>query len=130
MWAKENLEVGKLEGSDAGRVVRKVDTKGGKEVEDAVYKKELKGCEYVVQAIGYERNEIPKVEVEGKEVDLAYGHKTAGFGDGKGQVVRGLYGAGIAWPEQVVDPEGNVEYAVGLWKFMKYLKKVVRHWRA
>jgi hypothetical protein len=30
----------------------------------------------------------------------------------------------------VVDPEGNVEFAVGLYKFMNYLKRVVPNWRS
>jgi len=42
--------------------------------------------------------------------------------------VSGLYGAGIAFPEKVLDPEKNVEYAVGLFKFMKYLQRVVPAW--
>jgi hypothetical protein len=34
--------------------------------------------------------------------------------------IPGLFGAGIAFPERVVDPHGNEEYAVGFWKFMKF----------
>jgi hypothetical protein len=60
--------------------------------------------------------------------DLVYDHETAEFTDKQGKKIPGLYGAGIAYPEKVVDPEGNVEYAVGLAKFMKYLKRVVPNW--
>ena len=58
-----------------------------------------------------------------------YNHETAEFSDKEGNTIPGLYGAGIAYPEKVVDPEGNVEYAVGLAKFMKYLKRVVPNWQ-
>ena len=37
-----------------------------------------------------------------------------------GEKIAGLFGADIAFPERVVDPEGNVEYAVGLWTFVKF----------
>jgi hypothetical protein len=33
-------------------------------------------------------------------------------------------------PNRVVDPHGNEEYAVGFWKFMKFLKRVVPSWLA
>jgi len=36
---------------------------------------------------------------------------------------------GIAFPESVTDPEGNKEMAVGLWKFMRYLKRIVPDWK-
>jgi len=39
-------------------------------------------------------------------------------------------GVYIAWPNRVTDPEGNVEYAVGLAKFMSFLKEVVPNWKA
>jgi len=55
---------------------------------------------------------------------------TGGFKDAQGEEVRGLYGAGIAWPNKVTDPEGNVEFAVGLAKFMAFLKKVVPEWKS
>ena len=60
----------------------------------------------------------------------AFDPLTGGFRDEKGDEIRGLYGAGIAWPNRVTDPEGNVEYAVGLAKFMSFLKEVVPSWKA
>lgn len=42
--------------------------------------------------------------------------------------VPGMYGAGIAWPERVKDPHGNVEFAVGFKKFMKFVKRVSPAW--
>lgn len=40
----------------------------------------------------------------------------------------GLFGLGIAFPEQKADPYGSVESQVGLWKFMVYLNKVLPAW--
>lgn len=42
--------------------------------------------------------------------------------------IPGLYGCGIAFPQQVVDVSGDKEYAVGFWKFMKFVKSVVGKW--
>jgi alpha-1,3/alpha-1,6-mannosyltransferase len=127
-WAKENLEEDRLPSSDVSRFLEKVSTT--KEQEQETYLAHLPSCTHVVQAIGFLHNELPVLEREGKKLEVVYDHETGGFGDGEGKKVRGLYGAGIAWPERVVDPEGNVEMAVGLAKFMKYLKRVVPGWRS
>lgn len=64
----------------------------------------------------------------------AAGAASAGAGAGavaakeKREYVPGIFGAGIAFPERVVDPHGNVEYAVGFWKFMKYVSRVAPGW--
>lgn len=90
----------------------------------------LTKCTHVIQAVGFHPNEIPRLKRGGKELDVSYNNRTAEFMDEEGRKIPGLYGAGIAWPEKVVDPEGNVEYAVGLLKFMTYLKRVVPDWAA
>jgi alpha-1,3/alpha-1,6-mannosyltransferase len=99
------------------------------------YKRELESCNRIVQAVGYAPKAVfQTIDVEGRELkvgnDLNYDHETGGFTDKHGNKIKNLYGAGIAYPERVVDPEGNVEYAVGLAKFMKYLKRVVPSWTA
>ncbi|KAF4610383.1 hypothetical protein G7Y89_g15736 [Cudoniella acicularis] len=127
-WAKENLEDDKLPTSDVNRYLEKVVTT--REKEQDLYKAHLTTCTHVVQAIGYQQNKIPIIQRDGKELEIKYNNKTGAFDDGQGKKVPGLYGAGIAWPERVVDPEGNIEYAVGLWKFMSYLKRVVPKWDA
>lgn len=127
-WAAENLEEDKLPASDVSRFLQKVATTRERERQD--YETHLPGCTHVVQAIGYHANEVPVLEREGKRLAITYDHTTGGFSDDEGQRVKGLYGAGIAWPEKVVDPEGNTEYAVGLWKFMSYLQRVVPKWKA
>ncbi|KAK5036960.1 hypothetical protein LTR13_005340 [Exophiala sideris] len=53
------------------------------------------------------------------------GATTGLFRDGRGDIIPGLLGAGIAFPEAVTDPLGNNESAVGMWKFMKYLQRVM-----
>ncbi len=45
-----------------------------------------------------------------------------------GIVAPGLFGVGIAFPEETTDRFGNVEFSVGLWKFMTYLERVVPVW--
>ncbi|PQE33166.1 pyridine nucleotide-disulfide oxidoreductase-domain-containing protein [Rutstroemia sp. NJR-2017a WRK4] len=127
-WARENLEEAKLPSSPVSQFLDKVPT--SRETEEKDYKEHLVGCSHVIQAIGFAKNEVPLFERDGKPFEVAYDNETGGFKDAEGDVVRGLYGAGIAWPEKVVDPEGNTEYAVGLWKFMKYLKRVTPTWKA
>lgn len=113
--------------SDVSKYLEKIATLREKEQED--YKKHLPGCTHVIQAIGFKQNELPMIEKDGQKLDAKYDNTTGGFKDGNGERVKGLYAAGIAWPERVVDPEGNVEYAVGLFKFMTYLKRVVPAWK-
>lgn len=45
-----------------------------------------------------------------------------------GILAPGLFGFGIGYPELHIDPLGNQEYQVGLWKFLIYLNKVMPIW--
>jgi hypothetical protein len=125
-WAKENLEEDKLPSSLVSQYLERVST--SKEEEQEVYAKHLPSCTHIVQAIGFHQNEVPIIQKDGKKIVIEYDNRKGGFVGKDGEIVRGLYGAGIAWPERVVDPEGNVEFAVGLYKFMTYLKRVVPNW--
>lgn len=127
-WAKENLEADTLPTSDVSKYLEKVKTSPETETED--YEKHLPECQYVVQAIGFTKNPLPPIERNGKPLEITYNHETSEFVDAEEKTITGLYGAGIAFPEKVVDPEGTTEYAVGLWKFMKYLKRVAPTWTA
>ena len=127
VWAKENLEEDKLPSSPVSEYLEKISTPVGKEEDH--YKLHLPDCTHVVQAIGFKQNELPVLEKDGRKLEAKYDYRTGGFEDGKGGRVKALYAAGIAWPERVVDPEGNTEYAVGLWKFMTYLTRVVKDWK-
>ena len=126
VWAKENLEEDVLPSSKVSKYLEKISTTREKEQED--YKQHLAKCTHVVQAIGFKKNEVPVLTRGDERLHTEFDPLTGGFRDKEGEEVRGLYGAGIAWPNRVTDPEGNVEYAVGLAKFMKFLKRVVPSW--
>jgi hypothetical protein len=128
LWAKENLEEDVLPSSDVSKYLEKISTTREKEQDD--YKKHLPTCTNVVQAIGFKKNAVPLLKNGEKELNMEFDPLSGGFRDEKGVEVRGLYGAGIAWPNRVTDPEGNVEYAVGLGKFMIFLKDVVPKWKS
>ena len=124
-FAREELDGEKIENSQAGQVITRVDCSGGEVREQEAFVREMPECDYVVQAVGYKRDPLP--EREGEE--LVYDHESGGFVEkASGREVKGLFGAGIAFPERVVDREGNVEYAVGFWKFMRFLRGVVPAW--
>lgn len=131
-WARNNLEPDTMPNSDVSKYITKVAYEAGAEKE--TYEQHLQGMDFYVQAIGYSRDPIPTLKTsEGQAIKPVFDHENghfeyAGNGEGKLQKLPGLFGAGIAWPARVVDPEGNVEYAVGFFKFMKHIKKVVGTW--
>lgn len=100
------------------------------EPEAETYRRELADCTHVCQAVGYTVDPLPELRVGGRTVSPRFVNTTGGFEDKEtGEAIPGLYGAGIAFPERVVDPEGSVEYAVGLFKFMNFLRRVVPQWK-
>lgn len=142
IWARANLEGEGWDNGDVKNVVEKIFTKPGREEEDA-YEDHLVDPRVtrVCEAIGFERLPLPSMRLEKTGEDGMTWSRDVGklIGDGlTGRIqevgktapisLPGLRGAGIAWPERVTDPEGNVESAVGLWKFMKYLTRVVPSW--
>ncbi|KAJ5200168.1 FAD-dependent pyridine nucleotide-disulfide oxidoreductase [Penicillium cf. griseofulvum] len=130
-FARAELEDDKLATSPAGQVLAKIDCAGGQEIESAQYQKYLPSCDYLVQAVGYSRAPLPTLTKNGVPLLMSFDHDTGAFHEpGSASDIPGLSGAGIAFPERVVDPHGNEEYAVGFWKFMKFLKRVVPSWVA
>jgi hypothetical protein len=128
-FARAQLEDGVLGTSPAGQVLEKVDCAGGQEKEAEMYRAFLPECSHIVHAVGFTRDPLPKLVKNGRPLAMEFDHESGMFhesGDGKG--IPGLFGAGIAFPQRVVDPHGNVEYAVGFFKFMKFLKKVTPSW--
>lgn len=80
-----------------------------------------------VFAIGYERNNLPNFIVNDNVLSndlISHDPYTAQL-LASNQVIPKVYGFGIAFPEKVTDPMGNVEESVGLWKFMKYVKRII-----
>ncbi|KAK5109539.1 hypothetical protein LTR62_006890 [Meristemomyces frigidus] len=135
-WAKQHLEPENFKKSDVSNYIDAISYEKGQE--DEVFEKHLPGSDLIVQAIGYTRNATPTLTtIDGKSIKPEYDHETGGFEyskeanaaskDGLAKLP-GMYGAGIAWPERVKDPYGNVEYAVGFFKFMKYVKRVSPEW--
>ncbi|RKF55997.1 hypothetical protein OnM2_085032 [Erysiphe neolycopersici] len=125
IWAKENLEAGKLELSPVGKYLEKIET--SKKEDQEVHVKHLNSCTHVVQAIGFIPHDIPIMERNGKKMNPNFNHDLQIFEE-NGKKVVGLFGAGIAWPQRVTDPEGHVSLDVGLWKFMKSAKKAAPLW--
>ena len=126
-FAKDQLEDDRLPFSDAGRFIDKIDCSQGKEEEQ--YQRNFPECTHIVQAVGYTPEKLPKLSCDGVSLSPEFDHSTGCFVDRGGQhVIPGLYGAGIAFPELVTDPYGNVEYNVGFWKFMTFIRRVCPTW--
>lgn len=126
-WARENLEDNSLPSSPISKVLEKVKTT--KESERKDYERVLPGCTHSVQAIGFHKNPVPLLSRGEKALQVTHDNKRGGFTDANGHPVKGLYAAGIAWPEKITDPEGNTSMNVGMWKFMRYLRETVPTWK-
>lgn len=105
-WAKKYLD-GKIP-SNLQRVL----------ISDHCFEESLALCDQVVYAVGFERRKIPVLEQYEK---MQYQDRT-------GIIAPGLFGIGIAFPEAKFDKLGNLEYRVGLWKFMEYLNGIMPIW--
>lgn len=78
-------------------------------------------------AVGYERNLLPKIIYEAEEMDVQdIDYTTTGQLTNKKIALSGIFGFGIAFPERVKDLDGSDEAAVGMWKFMKHIKKSIQ----
>eukprot|EP01112_Ceratiomyxa_fruticulosa_P017670 TRINITY_DN5551_c0_g1_i1.p1 TRINITY_DN5551_c0_g1~~TRINITY_DN5551_c0_g1_i1.p1 ORF type:complete len:359 (-),score=68.08 TRINITY_DN5551_c0_g1_i1:64-1140(-) len=75
-------------------------------------------CNKVVYATGFERRKLPVLE---QYDSLDYDEYT-------GIIAPGLFGVGIGFPQAKVDRFGHLEFRVGLWKFLDYLKKINNIW--
>ncbi|EPS25987.1 hypothetical protein PDE_00923 [Penicillium oxalicum 114-2] len=128
-FARTELEDDKLATSPAGQVIEKVNCGGGKHLEDAQYRTHLPQCSHIVHAVGFTRDPLPHLVQDGNPLAMDFDHDSGRFHvKDDGPLIPGLFGAGIAFPERVVDPRGNEEFAVGFFKFMKFLKRVVPSW--
>lgn len=105
-WAKENISSSSLPPA-LSRFVSN----------DENIQAQMKRCTKVIYAIGFERESI---SIDGMD-EITYDASS-------GKISEGLFGAGIAFPELGADAVGNMEHQVGLWKFMRYLTRVVPTW--
>jgi hypothetical protein len=127
-FAREQLEDSRLPRSEAGRFVEKIDCSRNREAN--AYADHLPTCTHITHAVGFTRDPLPIMTRDKMILNPEFDHESGGFVDQDGRVIRGLYGAGIAFPERVVDQYGNVEYAVGFYKFTTFLKRVCPTWVA
>jgi len=98
------------------------------ENEQAVYKEVFPKCTKIMYAVGYDRVALPTIVHNGKERTATYDNKNGKLLDVDGETLPGLYGFGIAFPENKKYPNGASELAVGMWKFMDYASRVVPTW--
>lgn len=138
-WARENLEEATFYSSPVSQTITKLFTPAGPG-EQQVYQDELPQCTHIVQAIGYRRDPLPllsaieRADAEPRPLPINHDGISGRFfatqdqNAGGASFIPGLFGAGIAFPERVTDPAGNVEHAVGFWKFMRFLKRAVPQW--
>lgn len=106
VWARENID-----GVLPDRLERIVGS-------DPDFQKKLATCSKVVYTIGFEARETPVAKQIGELI----------YNQSNGIIAPGLFGLGIAFPQKSEDRYGNIEYNVGLWKFMKYLEEVLPLW--
>lgn len=105
-WAHEVLEK-----NPPKNILRLKNTKENRE-------EVLKQCTKIIYAVGFERNSLPTISQNPK---LTYDETS-------GVIAPRLFGIGIAFPEKIVDPFGNIEYKVGLTSFMRYAQRVIPQW--
>jgi hypothetical protein len=124
-WAKENMI------NHPADNITQIRFDQSSESEEETYKKYLPECTHLIYAIGYDPNPIPQLTINSRKVkqeDLQFDMHSSGFTLKSGERVQGLYGTGIAFPEETEDPEGHVEAAVGFAKFIKFAERVKGEW--
>lgn len=77
----------------------------------------LADCDRVIYAVGFHPRVIKVAEVAELQHNVH-----------NGIIAPGLFGFGIAFPEQTTDPFGNREESVGLQKFMMHIDSVLPVW--
>ncbi len=105
-WAKKNLD-GKLP-ENLKRVL----------TTDHAFEEELALCNKAIYAVGFERRKLPVLEQ----------YQNLNYDDRTGIIAPGLFGLGLAFPQAKFNPLGQLDYRVGLWKFMDYLNSILPIW--
>ncbi|SPQ19353.1 fda2512a-ebbe-4105-9c05-62a84ea4a32b [Thermothielavioides terrestris] len=148
-FARAQLEGDKLETSDAGAFITRVilptsagndesATQSPEELESEVLAQNLEGVDYVIQAIGFTRSRLPALvprlspyrDPLGKPKRMVFNALTGWFfpNFASRSNVIGLFGAGSAFPELEFTSEGWRSPAVSMWKFMRFLQRMVPKW--
>ena len=77
----------------------------------------LPACNKAIYAVGFQQRHIPVTGVSLAHYDVS-----------NGIIAPGLFGTGIGFPVVVSDPFGRKESNVGLWKFLKNLRRTLPLW--
>lgn len=88
------------------------------QVTHPAFQETLSLCNKVVYAVGFERRKLPTLEQ----------FQNCGYQVTTGIIAPKLFGVGIAFPQAKFDRFGNLEYRVGLWKFLDFLNTAVPLW--
>jgi hypothetical protein len=83
-------------------------------ISDPSFEREFAKCNKVIYAVGFDARKAPFPEGQ--------------YDPATGILAPGLFGIGIAYPKAKRDPMGNLEYEVGLWKFMDGLNQLMPLW--
>jgi hypothetical protein len=90
------------------------------------------GIDKAIFAIGYDLNPLPAIQT-GQTVirnakDLTYSNDGSLHfrSENNAHRLQGLFGVGIAFPERVIDLDGTPEMAVGMWKFMRHVARIIQ----
>lgn len=75
-------------------------------------------CQKVIYAVGFQPRHIPVATVSLAQYDAS-----------NGIIAPGLFGTGIAFPLTVMDPLGRQESNVGVWKFLKNMRRTLPLWQ-
>ena len=78
----------------------------------------LEQCNKIVYAIGFDTR-----------APLVKGVNVKKYDTSNGIIAPGLFGVGIGFPKKVIDPNGNQELNVGLYKFMNDIRTMLPIWQ-
>lgn len=134
-WARQHMSYdenktdnGETESEDG--IITQIRFDKSPKSEEEIYKHYLPRLTHLIYAVGYHRNPLPPITINSikvKDEELEFDMHSSGF-HYKNERVKGLYGTGIAFPEETEDPEGHVEAAVGFGKFVKFAERVKGEW--
>jgi hypothetical protein len=131
-WAREHMSNSSEEGENESKdgIIKQIRFDKSRKSEEEIYENYLPQLTHLIYAVGYRRNPLPPIKINSikvKDEQLEFDMHSSGF-HYKNERVKGLYGTGIAFPEETEDPEGHVEAAVGFGKFVKFAERVKGEW--